>query len=257
MTGEESGRDAREMSLVAHLTELRGAVIRILAGLVAVFLVLLPFNRAVYAFFARPVLDNLLPGQRMLAHQPVSVLLTPIKVCLFLAVLATIPWTLYQIWRFVAPGMYRNERRMILPMLVSGTALFYLGVLFAYFVILPLLFHFLGGIELESVAFMPDITSYVGLSLKMFMAFGIVFEVPVVTVIIVLLDVVRIETLTAKRAYVVLIAFTVGMLLTPPDIFSQTLLAVPMLILFEIGIFVARRLKKRRAAAARERGRGG
>lgn len=251
MKDKEHGHDTREMSLVAHLVELRGMVIRVLIALVAVFVVLLPFNRTVYALFARPVLDNLLPGQQMLAHQPVAVLLTPIKVCLFLAVLATIPWTLYQIWRFAAPGMYRNERRMIVPILVSGTALFYLGVLFAYFVILPLLFHFLGGIELENVAFMPDITSYVGLSLKIFMAFGIVFEVPVATVILVLLGVVTVKTLTAKRAYVVLIAFTVGMLLTPPDVFSQTLLAVPMLILFEIGIFVARRLEKRRAAAAR------
>ena len=245
------------MSLVEHLVELRGAVLRILLALVFVFVVLLPFHRAVYEFFARPVLDNLLPGQQMLAHQPVDVLLTPIKVCLFLAVLATIPWTLYQIWRFVAPGMYRNERRMILPILVSGTALFYLGVIFAYFVILPLLFHFLGGIELEGVAFMPDISSYVGLSLKIFLAFGLVFEVPVATVILVLLNVVEVETLTAKRAYVVLIAFTVGMLLTPPDVFSQTLLAVPMLILFEIGVLVARHLKKRRAVSVREEEGGG
>lgn len=126
-----------EMSIVEHLIELRSCLIYILLALAVVFVALLPFNKVVYEWFARPVLMNLLPGQKMLAQQPIDVFLTPIKVCLFIAVLITIPWTLYQIWRFVAPGMYRHEKRLMLPILVSGTTLFYLGVIFAYYVIMP------------------------------------------------------------------------------------------------------------------------
>lgn len=231
-----------EMSLVEHLVDLRRSLINILLVMLGVFVLMLPFNQSIYELFARPVLMNLMPGQKMLAQQPIDVFLTPIKVCFFMAVLISIPWTLYQIWRFVAPGMYRHEKRLMLPMVVSSTLLFYLGVLFAYFVILPLMFSFLvkTGASLQGVELMPDITSYVSLSLAMFMAFGLVFEVPVATVILIRMGVVEIKTLTAKRPYIILIAFVVGMVLTPPDIFSQTLLAVPMLVLFEIGILVAK-----------------
>ncbi len=239
--------DDREMSVVDHLIELRSCILYILLALALVFVALLPFNHQIYDWFARPVLNNLLPGQKMLVYQPIDAFLTPIKVCLFVAVLITIPWSLYQIWRFIAPGMYRHEKRMMLPILVSGTALFYIGVIFAYFVILPLMFAFLlkQGTALTDVAVMPDITNYLGLSLKMFMAFGLVFEVPVATVILVQMGVVEIKTLTSKRPYIVLIAFVVGMVLTPPDMFSQILLAVPMLILFEGGVLVAKYLQKK------------
>lgn len=249
---DSSSETDREMSIVEHLIELRGSVMRALAALIIAFVILVPFNHQIYEWFARPVLINLLPGQKMLAQQPIDVFLTPIKVCLFLAVLITIPWTLYQAWRFIAPGMYRHEKRMMLPILVSGTTLFYLGVIFAYYVILPLMFGFLlkQGNAMTDIAVMPDITNYLGLSLKMFMAFGIVFEVPVATVILIQIGVVEIETLTSKRPYIVLIAFVVGMVLTPPDVFSQTLLAIPMLLLFEAGILVAKYLEKKKAKSA-------
>lgn len=237
-----------EMSLVEHLVDLRRSIINILLVMLGVFILMLPFNQSIYELFARPVLMNLLPGQKMLAQQPIDVFLTPIKVCFFMAVLMTIPWTLYQIWRFVAPGMYRHEKRLVLPIVFSSTILFYLGVLFAYFVILPLMFSFLvktGG-SLQGVELMPDITAYVGLSLAIFMAFGLVFEVPVATVILIHMGVVEIKTLTEKRPYIILVAFIVGMLLTPPDVFSQTLLALPMLVLFELGILVAKYLQRRK-----------
>ena len=236
----------KEQSLVEHLTDLRDSLLKIFYGIGLFFILLLPFYTKAYQYFARPVLNNLLEGQTMLAQQPIDVFLTPIKVCLFLAVLITIPWTLYQIWRFVAPAMYQNEKKFAFALLFSSTILFYLGVLFAYFVILPLLFSFLVGVgkNLTGVVMMPDITAYLGLSLKLFLAFGLVFEVPVITVIAIRMGVVSIESLVKKRPYIILIAFTVGMLLTPPDVFSQTLLALPMLLLFEVGILVAKYLER-------------
>nr|PIE82202.1 MAG: twin-arginine translocase subunit TatC [Cardiobacteriales bacterium] len=220
-------------------------MMRIIFAVIGVFVLLLPFNGKIYTLFARPVLENLLPGQTMLAKDAIDIFLTPIKVSLFLSVLLTIPWILFQIWAFVAPGLYKNEKRLMMPILISSTILFYLGVMFAYFVILPILFHFLGSIELDGVAFMPDITNYMSISLTMFFAFGLVFEVPVATVILVMLDVISIESLKAKRPYIILSAFVIGMILTPPDIISQTLLALPLLVLFEIGLFTATKLKAR------------
>lgn len=237
-----------EMSLVEHLVELRTRMIRILLAIVAVFVMLVPFNGEIYTLFARPVLANLLPDQTMLVKDAIDVILTPLKVCFILAVFVTIPWILYQIWAFVAPGMYRHEKRLMLPILISSTALFYVGVLFAYFVILPIMFNFLIGLELPGVTFMPDITNYMSVSIGMFFAFGVVFEAPVATVILVMLGVVSTETLANKRPYIILAAFVIGMLLTPPDVISQTLLAVPLLLLFEIGLIIARRLEKRRDA---------
>lgn len=238
-----------EMSFVEHLIELRSRLIKILVSVGVIFLALLPFYQKIYEIFAYPVLTNLLPGQQMLAHQPIDVFLTPIKVSLFISVLIAMPIILRQIWLFIAPAMYKKEKKLMLPLVVSSTFLFYLGVLFAYFVILPLLFAFLSkiGANMNGVALMPDITAYLGLSLKLFLAFGIVFEVPIATVILIQSGIVKISTLTAKRPYIILAAFTIGMLLTPPDVFSQTLLAVPMLLLFELGILVAKFLEKKRA----------
>lgn len=241
--------DDGEMSLVEHLVELRTRMIRILLAVVVVFVLLVPFNGKIYTLFARPVLENLLPDQTMLVKDAIDVILTPLKVCFILAVFITIPWILYQIWAFVAPGMYRHEKRLMLPILVSSTALFYVGVLFAYFVILPIMFNFLIGLELPGVTFMPDITNYMSVSIGMFFAFGVVFEAPVATVILVMLGVVSSKTLAEKRPYIILAAFVIGMLLTPPDVISQTLLAVPLLALFEVGLLIARRLEKRREAA--------
>lgn len=244
MSEHESTQD-KEMSIVEHLVDLRRCVIHMLIGVAVIFLLLLPFNRKIYELFARPVLENLLGTQQMLASKPLDIFLTPLKVCGFLAVFLAIPWILYQLWQFIAPAMYRHEKRLVLPLVFSTALLFYLGIAFAYWVILPLMFHFLSGLQLEGVAYMPDITQYLGLSLKIFFAFGIVFEVPVATVILIQTGVVEIETLSKKRPYIILIAFVVGMLLTPPDVFSQTLLAVPMLLLFELGILVSKYLRRK------------
>ena len=244
--------DDEEMPLVEHLIELRTRLIRIILAIAVVFVLLVPFNGKIYTLFARPVLENLLPEQTMLVKDAVDVILTPLKVCFILAIFVTIPWILYQVWAFVAPGMYRHEKRLMLPILVSSTALFYVGVLFAYFVILPIMFNFLIGLELPGVTFMPDITNYMSISIGMFFAFGVVFEAPVATVILVMLGVVSTKTLAAKRPYIILAAFVIGMLLTPPDVFSQTLLAIPLLLLFEVGLIVARRLEKRREMAESE-----
>ena len=244
--------DDPEMPIVEHLIELRTRLLRIIYALGGVFLLLLPFRNRVYETFALPVLNNMLPGQTMLAYDGIDIFLTPIKVCLFLACLFTIPWILYQVWAFVAPGMYRHEKRLVRPILISSTVLFYTGVLFAYFVILPILFSFLAGIELKGVEYKPDITQYMNLSLTMFIAFGAAFEVPVATVIFIMLGIVRPETLSQKRPYIILAAFTIGMLLTPPDAISQTLLAVPMLILFEAGLYIGKRLLAKREAEESE-----
>lgn len=241
-----SSNNNQEMTTIDHLIELRSRLIKIILAIGVVFLILVPFSSDVYVIFARPVLDSLIKGQSMLAKDAIDVLVTPLKVSFFIAFLLSMPWTIYQMWAFVAPAMYLNEKRIALPILITATCLFYLGILFAYFVILPILFRFLGGINLDGVAFMPDITNYVSLSLTMFFAFGLVFEVPVATVILVMFGVIETKTLTKKRPYIILLAFIIGMVLTPPDVISQTLLAVPLLILFEIGLFISKKIEKNR-----------
>lgn len=237
-----------ELPLAAHLIELRRRLLYIFYALGTVFLIFLPFSGKIYTGFAAPVLRNLAmqgeEGGNMLASQAVDVFLTPLKLSLALAVFVCVPWIVYQIWAFVAPGLYRREKRLISPLIISSTILFYLGVLFAYFVILPIMFRFLVSIDLEGVVFMPDITSYMNLSLLMFFAFGLAFEVPVATIILVHLGVVSTRDLSDKRPYIILGAFVIGMFLTPPDAISQTLLAVPMLLLFESGLWVAKRMER-------------
>lgn len=232
-----------EQKFLSHLIELRQRFIYILVVSTAIFVVLLPFSNQVYLTFARPVLSSLLEGQMMLAQDGIDIFLTPIKVCLFIAVLISMPHTLYQIWAYLKPALLEHEKRLAFPLILSATILFYLGVLFAYFVILPIMFQFFSGIELEGVSFMPDITRYLSISIAMFIAFGVVFEIPIALILLVMMGVLDPDKLSNQRPYVILIAFTVGMLLTPPDMISQTLLAVPMIIMFEIGLLIAKRLK--------------
>ena len=239
---EEEER-AREMPLVAHLAELRDRLLRIVLAVALVFLALVPFSQALYTWLAQPLMRHLPEGTSMIATRVASPFLTPFKLTLVMAVMLAIPYIFHQIWGFVAPGLYRNERRLVLPLLVSSTVLFYLGVAFAYFVVLPVVFQFLTGVAPEGVAVMTDITEYLDFVLKMFFAFGLAFEVPVATVLLVRAGVVTPDDLAAKRPYIIVGAFVVGMLLTPPDVISQSLLAVPMLLLFELGLFFARRVK--------------
>ncbi|RUQ36387.1 MAG: twin-arginine translocase subunit TatC [Candidatus Competibacteraceae bacterium] len=219
-------------------------------GILLIFVALSPFSNPIYTTLAGPLLKHLPAQSSMIAIDVLSPFLTPLKFTLILSVFLTIPWTLYQVWAFVAPGLYQREKRLILPVLLSSILLFYCGMAFAYFVIMPLFFAFLTGTAPQGVAVMTDINHYLDFVLTMFFAFGVAFEVPVATVILVLIGVITPDALAAKRPYVIVGAFIVGMLLTPPDVISQTLLALPMWLLFEAGVFIARLLLRRRSAEA-------
>jgi len=239
-----------EQPLISHLLELRSRLLRMVVGILLIFVALSPFSNPIYTTLAGPLLKHLPAQSSMIAIDVLSPFLTPLKFTLILSVFLTIPWTLYQVWAFVAPGLYQREKRLILPVLLSSILLFYCGMAFAYFVIMPLFFAFLTGTAPQGVAVMTDINHYLDFVLTMFFAFGVAFEVPVATVILVLIGVITPDALAAKRPYVIVGAFIVGMLLTPPDVISQTLLALPMWLLFEAGVFIARLLLRRRSAEA-------
>lgn len=229
-----------EMPLIQHLVELRTRLLRILAGVGVVFLVLFPFSNTLYTMLARPLIERLPEGASMIATEVAAPFLVPFKFTLVLAFFIAIPLVLHQVWGFIAPGLYTKERRMVLPLLVSSTLLFYGGMAFAYAVVFPLVFSFLIGTAPEGIAVMTDISKYLGFVLKLFFAFGLAFEVPVATILLVWGGTTTPQALAAKRPYVIVGAFVVGMLLTPPDMISQTLLAIPMWLLFELGIVLSR-----------------
>ena len=243
MSNPES--EDREQPLVAHLVELRQRLLRAIAVLLGTFLLLVPFANDIYTMFAAPLLKVLPPGATMIATEVASPFLTPIKLAFFVAVVISMPMTLYQAWAFVAPGLYRHEKRLATPLLISSTLLFYLGCAFAYFLVLPVVFRFLTGIAPEGVAVMTDITHYLDFVMVLFLAFGICFEVPVAVVILVALNWVSIEQLKKARGYVIIGAFFAGAILTPPDVISQIMLAIPMCLLYEVGIVAARLVVKK------------
>jgi sec-independent protein translocase protein TatC len=226
--------------LISHLVELRGRLLRILAAVVVVFLLLFPFANELYALLARPLLTHLPQGGSMIATEVASPFLAPFKFTMVLAFFVAIPLVLYQVWGFIAPGLYQNERRLVLPLLMSSTLLFYTGMAFAYFVVFPLIFEFLVNVAPVGVTVMTDISKYLEFVLKLFFAFGMAFEVPIATIVLVWAGITTPEELVAKRPYVIVASFVIGMLLTPPDMISQTLLAVPMWLLFEAGILFSR-----------------
>lgn len=242
-----------EQPLISHLLELRSRLLRMVVGILLVFVALSPFSNPIYTTLAGPLLRHLPSQSSMIAIDVLSPFLTPLKFTLILSVFITIPWTLFQVWAFIAPGLYQREKRLILPVLLSSILLFYCGMAFAYFVIMPLFFAFLTGTAPQGVAVMTDINHYLDFVLTMFFAFGVAFEVPVATVILVLIGVITPDDLATKRPYVIVGAFIIGMLLTPPDVISQTLLALPMWLLFEAGVFIARVLLRRRNAEAAAR----
>ncbi len=239
----------REQPLVSHLIELRSRLLRMIVGILIVFLALLPFANPIYSALAEPLLKHLPAHSSMIAIDVLSPFLTPIKLSLVLAIFITMPWILYQVWAFVAPGLYQKEKRLALPILASSALLFYCGMAFAYFVIMPLFFAFVTGTAPEGVAVMTDISRYLDFVLTLFFAFGIAFEVPVATVILALAGVITPDAMAAKRPLVLLGAFVIGAVLTPPDVISQTLLSLPMWLLFEIGVFISRLLLRRRREA--------
>jgi sec-independent protein translocase protein TatC len=235
-----------EQPFLSHLVELRDRLMRMVLAVLVIFLCLFPFGNDIYVFVADPLMKVLPEGTSMIATQVASPFLTPFKLALVSAVFIAMPYLLHQFWAFIAPGLYQHEKRLALPLLASSILLFYLGAAFAYVVVFPLVFAFLTGVAPEGVAVMTDITHYLDFVLTLFFAFGIAFEVPIATIVLVLAGVTTPEKLSAKRPYVIVGAFIIGMLLTPPDIISQTLLALPMWILFEVGLLFARMVSRER-----------
>jgi len=244
---DNSPAGEEDMSFFSHLGELRDRLVRSVLVVVVIFCALFYFANDIYSAVARPMLEQL-AGQKMLATRPASTFFIPMKLALMTALFVTIPYLLYQFWAFVAPGLYHREKRLAVPLLVSSTLLFYTGMAFAYFVVFPLIFKFFAHAAPAGVEVRPDITEYLDLVLSLFLAFGAVFEVPVATVLFVAIGVVTPDQLTAMRRYMIVIAFIVGMLLTPPDVVSQFLLALPMWLLYEIGIIMSRFVYKQRQA---------
>ncbi len=230
-----------EGSLISHLLELRDRLLRSVIVLLVLFIPCALIANELYEFLAKPLMEQLPQGTTMIATEPHAPFFVPFKFAFAVAFAIAIPYLLYQIWAFVAPGLYRHEKRMVFPLMVSSSALFYLGIAFSYFVVFPLIFKFFTASAPEGVAVMTDISSYLGFVLKLFFAFGIAFEVPIATILLVKIGITTPDALAEKRPYVIIGAFVLGMLLTPPDIFSQTLLAIPVWILFEVGLFASRR----------------
>ncbi len=245
-----------EQPFISHLVELRDRLLRSVLVVAVVFLALMPFSNQLFTMLSGPLMSHLPKDSGMIAIEVASPFLIPFKLTLFLAAFISIPWLLYQAWSFIAPGLYRHERRLVLPLLVSSTLLFYTGAAFAYFVVFPLVFAFFTSTAPTGVSVMTDISRYLDFVLTLFFAFGAAFEVPVVTVLLVWTGVVTREGLREKRPYVIVAAFVIGMLLTPPDVISQTLLAVPMWILFELGLFFSGWFVRQAESAAGEDGRG-
>lgn len=233
---QSSSPEGQEQPFLSHLFELRDRLLRIVLSVIVLFIILAPFAPELYSALARPMVENLAPGASFIATKPTGLFLAPYKLALVLAVYLSIPWVLYQFWAFVAPGLYRHEKRLVYPLLISSTLLFYLGMVFAYFVVFPLVFGFLTSSGPADVVATPDISFYLDFVLTLFFAFGVAFEVPIATILLVWTGMVKPDTLREKRPYVVVGAFIIGMFLTPPDVISQTLLALPMWALYEIGI---------------------
>ena len=246
MTDSSSRPDTdAEQPLIAHLAELRNRLLRSLVCVFVVFLGLSVFANDIYALIAGPLLAQLPEESSMIATEVAAPFLVPFKLTFFAAVFVSVPYLLYQAWAFVAPGLYQNERRLVLPLISSSVILFYLGNAFAFFIVFPLLFAFLTSSAPVGVTVMTDIGHYLNFILKMFFAFGLAFEVPIVIILLVWTGIASVESLAKKRPYIIVGAFTVGMLLTPPDIISQVLLAVPVWLLFELGLILGRFVKQR------------
>jgi sec-independent protein translocase protein TatC len=229
----------KDMTLVQHLIELRDILLRSVIAILAIFAGLFPFANEVYAFIATPIISVLPSGSNIIAIGVISPFLTPLKMALIIAVYLAMPYLLYQIWSFIAPALYKHEKRMIVPLVVSSTLLFYAGLLFSFYIVFPVIFGFLSSIGPSVVDFTPDIQYYLDFVLKVSFAFGIAFEVPIATILIIMFNMTTVEKLKKNRPYIIIGAFVLGMLLTPPDIISQTLIAIPMWLLFEAGLIFA------------------
>jgi sec-independent protein translocase protein TatC len=233
-----------KMPIVQHLVELRSALLRSVIAIVIFFLMLFPFANEIYTFIAAPIVQAI-PGSNLIAIGVISPFLTPLKMSLILAVYIAMPYLLYQIWIFAAPALYRHEKKLILPLVVSSALLFYTGLLFSFYIVFPVIFNFLSSVGPSSVDFAPDIQYYLDFILKVSFAFGVAFEVPIATILLIMFGVTSAEKLKKNRAYIIIGSFVLGMILTPPDIISQFLIAIPMWLLFEAGLIFSAFFKVR------------
>lgn len=236
---------ANQQPLISHLLELRRRLLRALGAVGLLFLALLYFANDIYHLLALPLLQSLPQGSQMIATDVTTPFIIPMKLTLYVSLFLAIPYVLYQIWAFVAPGLYQHERKLVLPLVIASTALYYLGILFAYFVVFPMLFSFFTSTTPDGVTMATDIASYLSFIMGMFFAFGLAFEVPVAVCLLCWSGITNPEALALKRPYFIVGAFAVAMFLTPPDVISQTLLAVPICLLFELGLLMGRFYRKK------------
>ena len=235
----EESVQLEKMSLVKHLVELRGALLRSVIAIVIFFLVLFPFADEIYTFIAAPIVQAI-PGSNLIAIGVISPFLTPLKMSLILAIYIAMPYLLYQLWMFAAPALYKHEKKLILPLVISSTILFYTGLLFSFHIVFPVIFNFLSSVGPSSVDFAPDIQYYLDFILKVSFAFGVAFEVPIATILFIMFGITTAERLKKNRAYIIVGSFILGMILTPPDIISQFLIAIPIWLLFETGLICSK-----------------
>ncbi|MBT5577538.1 MAG: twin-arginine translocase subunit TatC [Porticoccaceae bacterium] len=235
--------DLASQPFMDHLIEFRDRVLRMFIAVLVIFAGLFSFSQELYLYVSEPIREYLPASSTMIATEVASPFLTPFKLTLVLSLFAAMPYILYQVWAFVAPGLYQREKKIVLPLFLSSVLLFYGGMAFAYYVVFPLVFMFFTSIAPEGISLMPDIRSYLDFVLKLFFAFGLSFEIPIAVVILSWMGALDPDNLAKKRPYVFVLCFVLGMLLTPPDIISQTLLAIPMWLLFEVGILFGRLVK--------------
>lgn len=234
-----------KMSIIHHLVELRNTLLHSVLAITIFFAVLFPFADKIYTFIAAPILATI-PGSNLIAIGVISPFLTPLKMALILAVYLAMPFLLFKIWAFVAPALYKHEKRLILPLIISSTILFYTGILFSFYIVFPVIFSFLSTVGPSVVNFTPDIQYYLDFVIKVSFAFGVAFEVPIATILLIMFGVTTPEKLKKNRAYIIIGAFVLGMILTPPDIISQVLIAIPIWLLFEAGLVFAPLFKVRK-----------
>ena len=242
-----------EGSLISHLLELRDRLLRAMMAVGVAFIPSVFYSNDIFTFVAQPLLAKLPPGSNLIATGVMSPFTTPFKLSFFVALLAAMPYVIYQLWAFVAPGLYRNERRFAVPLLLSSILLFYVGIAFAYYFVFPVMFQFFAATTPKGVAMMTDINQYLDFVLTMVFCFGVAFEVPVAVVLLVVMGIVRLESLKKNRGYVLIGIFILAALLTPPDAISQCSLAIPMYLLYEGGILMARILSRARSAETGEK----
>lgn len=237
-----------EQNFISHIIELRSRLLRSAAVVLLVFLSLFAFANDIYAFVATPLLSVMPEGSQMIATEVASPFLTPFKLAFVVAIFISMPYLLFQLWRFIAPGLFQHEKRIMLPVLFFSVVLFYTGIVFAYYAVFPVMFAFFSSVGPFGVSYTPDIARFLDTVLKLFFAFGLAFEIPIITVVLVFLGVTSADSLRKKRPYIIILCFIVSALLTPPDPISQCLMAIPMWFLFEIGVVFAQLIEKKSVA---------